>query len=161
MTMPDTDFNYPPTTTIVLEAAVDTAQRRLEDCSDRVADLEADDDATRQALQEARSDYQDADNQHDALQWAVTEFAAEAEITLRAHTSETRSEVLDTINRTTMGEVGSNQLQDWLVAAAIVNAPWLSGGEDIRTRADITGELPPALTDWLARELEDLNDLGN
>lgn len=136
--MTETSFDYPPTTTLTLGVALDDVERAL---------AEGGDDAPPEA-------------HRDALAWAVGEFGEDAEITLEAFTTTTRSQTIDTLQRTRVGDVGSNLINDWLVAAGVVDAPWLEGGEDLETRAEITGQLPPALTDWLDAQLDDLNELS-
>jgi len=156
-----TDIDYPPTRTVTLEQALADVDERLAGLDDRLDKLEDDADATDQAIGEARADRRDAARERDALQWAIEEFGGEAEITLEAHTTTTRSRVLDTANQRTMGSLGQSQLADWLHAAGVVKAPWLEGGEDLQERHALLGALPPALADWIGRQLEDLNDLGN
>lgn len=158
MTM--TDINYPPSRTLTLGSAHEQTADRVTDLGARIDDLKGDDDATDKALAEARNDQNNAESERDALAWACEEFGEEAEITLEAHTTTRRSRVLDTANRKTMGELGSSQLNDWMLAAAVVEAPWLDGGEDLQERYDYLGALPPALSDWISRELQDLNDLS-
>jgi len=141
--MTDTSFDYPPTTTLTLGVALDDVEQEL-------AAAEEDDDTD---VGQLRAD-------RDALAWAVSEFGESGEVTLEAFTTTTRSQTIDTLQRTRVGDVGSNLINDWLVAAGVVNAPWLEGGEDLETRAEITGQLPPALTDWLDAQLDGLNELS-
>ena len=138
--MTETSFDYPPTTTLTLGVALANVEQEL-------ATAEEGDDAPPEA-------------HRDALAWAVSEFGEDAEITLEAFTTTTRSQTIDTLQRTRVGGVGSNLINDWLVAAGVVDAPWLDGGEDLETRAEITGQLPPALTDWLDAQLDELNELS-
>lgn len=132
------EFDYPPTTTLTLSVALDDVERAL---------AEGDDEAP-------------PESHRDALTWAVGEFGEDAEVTLEAFTTTTRSQTIDTLKRTRAGSIGSNLINDWLVAAGVVDAPWLEGGEDLETKAEITGQLPPALTDWLDAQLDDLNELS-
>jgi len=141
--MTDTDFDYPPTSTLTLGVALDDVERELDEAE------EGDDTDVGQLTAD-----------RDALTWAVGEFGEAAEITLEAFTTTTRSRTIDTLQRTRVGDVGSNLINDWLVAAGVVDAPWLEGGEDLETRAEITGQLPPALTDWADAQLDDLNELS-
>lgn len=156
-----TDINYPPSRTVTLETALADVDDRISELDDRIDDLAAEAATTDEALADARTHRQDATRHRQALQWAVDEFGGDAEITLEAHTTTTRSRVMDTANQQTMGSLGQSQLADWMHAAGVADAPWLDGGEDLGTRADLLGALPPRLTDWIATQLEDLNDLGN
>lgn len=154
-----TDIDYPPSRTRRFGAALASIEDRLATAEQRIADLEADEDATDQALAEARQDRATAANQRDALQWAVAQFGEDAELTLRAFTATSRARVLDTLNRTVVGAVGGQQTRNWLIAGSIEAAPWLDGDEDLAEQASVTGALPPGLVDWLDAELEELNDL--
>lgn len=131
-----TDIDYPPSREWTLEAAL----------------ADAEDTDAPEGSPEA--------NQRDALRWAVAQFGGDATVTLRAFTAGTRSRTLDTAGQTTMGELGHNQVQDWLTAAGVVDAPWLDGDEDLEARHELLAALPPALTDWLNAKLTDLNDLS-
>jgi len=157
--MTDFDIDYPPSRTYQLSAALDEAKRRVNRLDERIDELEADDEATDQALAEARQERSNAAKQRDALSWAIDEFGADAELTLEAFTANSRARVLDTLQRATVGQVGSEQARNWLIAGSITDAPWLEGGENLRERAEIADAVPPALLDWLDDELEDLNEL--
>jgi len=152
-----TDINYPPTRTLVLGVAAEALAQDHDDAEDRIASL--DDDATQQR-REAIADRNSAQAQHEAVTWAINEFGDDAEIQLRAFTATHRARVLDTINQTVVGQVGSEETRTWLVAGSIKSAPWLDGDESLREQAELTGALPPALIDWLDAELDDLNDLS-
>lgn len=145
--MADTNFDYPPTQTYRLGAALEQAEKR-------VADLEADADP---------DDYDrtlnEAENQRDALQWAVDEFGDDAELELQAYTAHTRAQVLDTLRNDVFGNPGEEETTVWLIAAGIAAAPWLDD-HDIGSKATVTGQLPPALLDWIETEIDDLNDLS-
>jgi hypothetical protein len=131
-----TDIDYPPSREWTLEAAL--------------ADAEGADAPPGSA--EA--------NQREALAWAVDQFGGDATVTLQAFTTGMRSRTLDIADQTTMGELGHNQVQDWLTAAGVVDAPWLDGDEDLEARHELLVALPPALTDWLNAKLTGLNDLS-
>jgi len=132
-----TEFDYPPAREYTLNQALNSVGEGLDADTDR-----------------------DTENLHDALAWAVNEFGGEATIELQAFTAKTRSRTLDTARRTTVGELGPNQVQDWLTAAGVVNAPWLTDDEDLQKRHELLTALPPALVDWCNAELTDLNDLS-
>lgn len=155
-----TDFDYPPAREVTLAQARDDVAESLTDAEGEVDRLEDDDDATESALAEARSEVEVTENRLDALGWAVDVFGDDATIALRAFTTTTRSRVLDTLQRKTVGPVGPNRTEDWLTAAGVTTAPWLDGDEDLQKQAAILGELPPALSDWLNDQLSDLNDLS-
>lgn len=155
-----TDFDYPPTHTVTLDQALAAAEERVEKAVAEVKRLEDDDDATGEALAEARQERSDARSQRDALSWAVEEFGGEATVELQAFTATTRSRTLDTVNRVRMGRVGDSELRDWLIAAAIQSAPWADDPTDLEATHEATGRLPPALRDWLNHQLNDLNDLS-
>lgn len=137
-----TDFDYPPTREWTL--------------GDALADVEARADAGDE--DEDGGDRQ-ADTYRKGLQWAVRQFGADATVTLRAFTATTRDRAIDTANRKTVGPLGNQELRTWFVAAALEDAPWLNGDEDLTEAKQVTGALPPALADWLDAELESLNDL--
>jgi hypothetical protein len=158
------DFDYPPSQTYTLAAALDTIEDRVNELKERIDDLEAQRDNDDEAdvgedLVEARNEKDAAENKRDALQWAVNEFGEDAELTLEAYTTKTRSRTIDTFRAQTVG-AGSEELNDWLVAAGVADAPWMDDGADLQERADVVGELPPALTDWIEGELDDLNNLA-
>ena len=125
-----TDLNYPPSATYRLGDA-------LEDC-------------------EARGDQAFA----DALSWAVDEWGPDAEVTLTALTTGDRDRVFGALNQRVAGEVTESKAQTWLTAAGVEAAPWLESDMDVVERGRLQERLPPALTDWLRREQEGLNDLG-
>ena len=133
-----TEIDYPPSRTVALGDALASVEARLED-GDGDGDLA---------------------NQRDALAWGVEEFGAAAEVTVAAFTAATRARVLDELRDGVVGEPGPREMSLWLVAAGVDAAPWLDGGEDIAARAAVTGELPPALVDWLESILDDVNDLS-
>lgn len=138
-----TDIDYPPAQTYTLGGALSTVEDDLD-----ALDEDADERAT-------------LANQRDALQWALDQWDAEAELMLQAFTATRRADVVDTLNRTTVGPVGAQKTRTWLVMCSVETAPWLGGGEDYQARAAVADSLPPALVDWLESELEELNDLGN
>jgi hypothetical protein len=138
-----TEIAYPPSTTVTLADALD-------DLEERVATLDEDD-----------PDHRPTVNQRDALSWAVEEFGGDAEVVLTAYTAATRARVQDALRSSVVGDVGTGRTQLWLAAAGVDDAPWLSAGDDLATTADVTGQLPPALVDWLQAQLDDLNDLGD
>lgn len=158
-----TDFDYPPSRTYEFGAALEDVEQRLADTEERVDELEAqaadEEDPDVQGLQEAYQELTTASNYRDALDWAVREWGEAAEITLQAFTAKTRADVLDTIQRTRVGHVGPEQRRNWLVAAGVQAAPFVDESDDVETKAGIVEQLPPALTDWIDEEIEDLNDL--
>lgn len=158
--MTGTEINYPPSRTYRLEGTLEDVQEEIATLDEEIADLEDAADVDEQALAEKRVRRSNRADQRDALQWAISEFGADAELTIEAFSTAKRSRTLDTANRQTMGQLGNNQLTDWLLAAAITEAPWLEGGEDLRERYELVGALPPALTDYLDRQQEALNDLS-
>ena len=107
--------------------------------------------------------------QHAALKWAAhgdddpegfDGYGEDAEITIQAYTADSRARVIDTFNAKTVGDVGSQALRTWLIAGAIVDAPWIEGDEGLLEQKELLGKAhPPALADWLDAELESLNDL--
>jgi hypothetical protein len=162
-----TDFEYPPTATYELGTV-------LADVEDQLKQLDEDDEAAGDE-DESGADEADLGDSRDslertqhALQWAVygddredgfDGWGADATITLTASTATSRAEILDTLNRATVGPVGENTVEVWFVAGHVESAPWLDGGEDLQTRHQITGNFPPALQDWLRDELDELNGL--
>lgn len=161
------DIPYPPTRTVTLGAALESVEADLREVetdldgqlpedADSVADVDSlDERAIREAVQRRRR----LDNQRDALEWAIDQWDDDAEIRLQALTAATRARVQDAIRNRTVGDRGQVELGDWLTAATIQDAPWLADGADIVDRATTTGQLPPALMDWLTAETDDLNDL--
>lgn len=147
-----TEIDYPPTTEWRLDAALDQVTQQIAELD---ADIDAADDPS-----ELRGQRQSRASQRDALRWAIGEFGDDATIELQAYTAGRRARVIDTLNQRTMGAVGAERTRVWLLAGGIERAPWLDGGEDIRTRADLVQELPPALVDWLNEQLDDLGDLS-
>lgn len=135
-----TGFDYPPTKAWDLQAARERAQERADTA----------DDAT---------DRRRAENQADALGWAVSEFGGEASVELAAYTAQTRARVLDTLQTEIAGDIGPEETQLWLVAAGVESAPWFDD-HDLPSKAAATNRLPPALVEWLNSELDDLNDLS-
>lgn len=160
--------DYPPTRTYRLGTAREAAAERITECEARVDDLEDDDDATAQALAEARQDAQAARTHHKGLTWAVDGtddedgfggWGADADLTVQAHTFDSRSRALDARDRLTAGPVGARETRTWLIAGSIVEAPWLDGDEDLATEKQLVGQLPPMFVDWLDHALGELNDL--
>jgi len=142
--MTDTDTNtdfddYPPTQTHRLGTA-------LEDARDR-ADSDADDAAT-------------WGRYVHGLQWAIDQWDADADIVLQAFTTRLRNRTLDAANRETVGPLGPNRTRTWLVAAGVQSAPWVADDSDLVEQAQVTGQLPPALVDWLDAKQDALNDLS-
>jgi len=134
-----TDIDYPPTRTLAFGDALDAVEADLED---------ADDDAETAATE----------SQQDALSWAVEQWGSDETVTLAAYTATTRAQTIDQFNTTTAG-AGAEELNIWLVAAGLDAAPWLDD-QDIALKAVATGQLPPALIDWMRDELDDLNALS-
>lgn len=141
-----TDIDYPPTRSITLDNA-------LAQANDRVSDLEpdAEDEDAERGIVAARS-------QRDALAWALDQWGDEATVDLQAYTARDRARVHDTVRNEIMGDIGGNELQVWMVAAALTDAPWLDD-KDLQSKAQATARLPPALVDWVKRQLDDINDL--
>jgi hypothetical protein len=137
------DIDYPPSRTIAFGDALD-------DLEQRVATLDEND-----------AEHRVARNKRDGLQWAVEVFGADAAVEIRAYTATTRARVLDELRTGVVGDPGPEQRALWLTAAGISDAPWYDGDEDLATRADIVGQLPPALVDWLDDQLDSINDLGD
>ncbi|WP_338417003.1 hypothetical protein [Halobacterium salinarum] len=155
------NFDYPPTRKVTLEQALDDVDRELADAEDRIHRLEGDEDAQESALAEARADQEDARSKTNALEWAINEFGPETRIKLEAFTATTRARAIDEMQSSTMGEIGGMEQRIWLLAAALQDAPWLTGEESLAEAAQVTGALPPAVQDYLDDELTALNDLGN
>jgi exonuclease VII small subunit len=155
-----TDFDYPPSWDVSLEEALSSVEADLEDARGRVDKLEDDEDATNDALAEAYSRRQRLESNRDALEWAVQQFGEGARVSMTAFTATTRARTLDEIQRTAVGQVGNEETRIWLLAAALDDAPWLDPGDDLADAYRITGELPPALQDYLDDQLTDLNDLS-
>lgn len=133
--MPDVDFDYPPTETLVLGDALE----RWQDADD----------------------HDRADTFADGLGWAVDEFDADAEIVLEALTAGRRNEVIDRINSSRVGDVGDGLVTNWMIAAAITECPWFDDEAPLEDMVAAVAQLPPAVVDWLEHELGELNDLGN
>jgi len=155
-----TDFTYPPTREFTLEEALADVESELADAKRRVDELEDDENAKQSALQDARSEREDAAGKQRALNWAIGEFGEDATITMEAFTATTRARTLDEMQSSTMGDVGGMESRIWLLAAALQEAPWLTGDEDLAEAARVTGALPPAVQDFLDDELTALNDLS-
>lgn len=153
-------MDYPPSTELTLEASLSNVEEELEAAKDRLGELEDDDDAKKSALREARSRVGSLSNHADGLRWAIDAWGEEAEVRLTAFTAQSRARTLDTINNKTIGTIGAEETRVWLIAAALDAAPWLDASDDIEGDYRNTGNLPPALQDWLDSEVEDLNDLS-
>jgi len=98
----------------------------------------------------------------DGVAWLCEEFGAEATVTLSALTAGERARLMDTVQRDRVGGAGEGLLENWVVAACLDEAPWLAEDADLADRAQLVGDLPPQVVDWLSAELDDLNDLtGN
>lgn len=154
-----TGFDYPPSRDYELGAALEQVQKQHTEAVDRVTDLTADDDADDAALQQARREKAETGNYVAALEWAVDQFDNDAALTLSAFTARQRGRIQDTLRNQVMGDLGEEESSVWFVAAAIDDAPWVDPGDDLTEVAHATGQLPPALVDWLSSELEELNDL--
>jgi len=89
-----------------------------------------------------------------------TEFdgwGEDAVVELQAHATDTRDRTVDAFNETIING-GQNQLNTWLFAAAIIDAPWIDD-KDIKSRATATGALQPQISDWLQDRVNDLNGI--
>lgn len=140
-------MTYPPSRTVTLGNALDSAEQRVEDLQADEEDGDADPDIV------------PARNERDALQWAVNNYGEDAEITLEAYTARTRARVTDTLRQDMVGEPGPSEQDLWLIAAGLSDAPWIDG-DDLAAKAGSTGQLPPALVDWLNGQVDDINDLS-
>lgn len=155
-----TDFDYPPSREFTLTSALAGVEDDLSDAEQRIERLEDDEDAQDSALAEARQSRQAAESQRGGLEWAIREFGEDARVCLEAFTATTRARTLDEVRASTVGSVGSEETRIWLLAAALSEAPWLDGDEDLPKAYRITGELPPPVQDYLDDVLEDVNDLA-
>lgn len=162
-----TDFEYPPTESTTLGAALEDAERDRDDAEERVTRLE------QQANDDTQEDPEDSevadaiDTQHhteditSALDWLTNEFGEDATVTVEAFTATERARTLDTVQREVMGSVGSEERRQYFIAAALSEAPWLPSDVDLVEAKRITGELPPSVQDWLDELVTNVNDLGN
>jgi len=141
------EINYPPERTIVLGEAADHLE-------------EAEDPADAGLPEDPRSDL---DTLASGARWLVDEFGEEAEITIKGIDSGTRARIEDHITTGVVGDVGGGLLNNYVLAASIVGAPWLEDGDDLDDKVEAVGHLPNQVTDWLASELDDLTrlDAGN
>lgn len=165
------DFGYPPSRELELgqersqlEDTLDELDREIEQLQQRAEN----DDVDEQTLQAKRQQYSDADSARDALVWAIEGdgredgfdgWGGDATVTIQSYTASRRARVLDELNRSVVGEVGSNLVRNWIVAGSVTAAPWLDGGESLREQSEIAGQLPPGLLDWLDDQLSDLSQL--
>jgi len=131
--------DYPPSRTIRLGDALEAAEAK------------ADDEGTDGGWETYR----------DGLSWAVDQWGEDAEISVEAFTGASRARILDTARQHTVGELGRSRQRNALIAGSVIAAPWFDGDDDLATRLRVTGELPPALLDWLDQEVAELNELGN
>lgn len=161
------DWDWPPTRTVTLGAALDDADDRLADARAELERLHDAEDATDRAIQEAQSEASDAEEVRNALRWAVAGagdfegWGRDAEVTFEAFTADKRATVIETIARETMGSPGAAESETWLTAAGVVAAPWMDDGAGLHERKRILGSaLPPGLRDWCTEQLNDLSDLS-
>lgn len=155
-----TDFNYPPQQTYQFDTERDSLDETISELEHERDQLEATDDRDGDRLQTVRSELQDARGHREAIAWAIEEFGSGATVTLKATTTRARSRAVDTAQRSTTGTLGVEQMQDWLLAASIVDAPWQDDDASLAERGRITGALPPALSNWLRSKQQSLNDLS-
>jgi hypothetical protein len=159
------DIDYPRTRTYRLGEARDSVSTRRSELEaeqtelERARDAGGDGEVDTDRLQTVRSELADVRGHEEALDWAVAEFGADAEITLSATTTGDRSRVLDTLRNSTVGSFGSEKVTDWLLAASIEAAPWQDPDDSLVRRGRLVESLPPALTEWLRAEQESLNGL--
>lgn len=139
--------DYPPSRTVTLGSALSAAEQRVDELKPDDEDDEPD------------AEIVPARNERDALQWAVGRWGEGAEITLEAYTARTRARVTDTLRQEMVGEPGPSEQDIWLIAAGLSDAPWIDD-HDLASKAAATGQLPPALVDWLNGQVDDINDLS-
>lgn len=175
------ELNYPPRRTLTLGAALAQLNNEIDALDDEIDEYETDladtdesdaDAETVNDLQEARSRRGDLRPQRDAVRWlahgddrdgedSFDGYGEDAEVVVEAYTAGDRSRVITMLNQTKMGSFGAATVEDWMIAAGVVDAPWLDGGEDLQTRATIVeDQLPPGVRDWLGNQLEDIGDLS-
>jgi len=167
----------PPTRTYVLGDEYERLCNRIEELEER-----AEDDADAAEASEDTADGSDgvesaglgddeqlelvrARRDKKALALAIhgderTEFdgwGEDAVVELQAYTTRTRDQTVDAFNRTTVNG-GQNELNTWLFAAAITDAPWIDD-KDIKSKATTTAALHPRISDWLQDRVNDLNDI--
>lgn len=143
--MPEVDFDYPPTETLVLGDALEEYEAAA---PDEAVDPETADEARAVTFAEG-------------LSWAVDEFGTDAEIVLEGFTAGTRAQVVDRLTNDRVGDIGQRLTTNWMIAAAIVECPWFDDEVPLEDMVTAVAQLPPAVVDWLDHELEELNDLGN
>jgi len=161
------DYNYPPSITYRLGDELDIVTERVGDLEEDLNALDGGAEDVDEERGDLRQDLQNARENRDALRWAVSGdsdpdgwngWGREATVTVEAYTGESRARTLDTARRKTMGPLGPQQLRLWLIAGALVEAPWLDEDDDLAAAKTATGRLRPDLVDWLDGTLEDLND---
>jgi hypothetical protein len=164
-------IDYPPTETITLGVALEAIGADLRDIEARIEELKSElpdedsdedpDPATTKALREKRSEQSTLNSQKDALEWAVNQWDADAEIKLEAIQAIDRERARDALRTGRMGEITTGVLKRYMATQCLKTAPWVETDDDIHDKAKFLGELPPGLRDWLQAELDELNDLGN
>lgn len=160
-------FDYPPSREIRLGSARDQLEREIADLDREIDDLEGrvdespDDPAPKAALRETRSEKNSLETQLDGVTWAISSWREDATIAVQGLTTESRGEALHAVRHGRMGEVTSDTLGRYLNAQSLQAAPFLEDDDDIHDVAHVIGALPPAFSDWLNDQLDDLNDLGN
>jgi len=162
-------IDYPPTREYTLEAALESVKADIENGQAEIDDLEAKlpdgdedpDPATTKALREARQRKSTVESYRDALKWAIGEWGEDAKIEIRGIDTNARKQVQKALRTGWMGEATTEDLNHYLIAESLMDAPWVQPDDDIHDLAGFLDELPPGLSDWIEDEMDDLNDLGN
>lgn len=152
------DFDYPRTTELTFSEAADELADRVDALDDDLDDTDPEEDPDR--YQRLQSERGEVAAHQEGMAWAAAEFGEGASVTLQGTTTGARSRVLDTIRQATVGTPGAEQVQDWLLAASIVDAPWYDGGEDLPAKARVVDALPPAVSGYLRERQGELNGLS-
>ena len=160
-------FDYPRTKEIALGPARDQLQSEIEELEAEIVDLEErtggenPDPVAEETLRNTRGEKRTLKNHRDGVQWAIDEWSEDATITLEALTTQSRGDAMDALRTGRMGDTSSETVKRYVHAQILVDAPFVESEDDIHDKAALLGRLPPAVSDWLGTEIDELNDLGN
>jgi len=135
--------DYPPTRTFEFGSA-----------ADRLADAEDPEEAG--LLESPR---EDLDVLERGARWLAETYGEDAEITIKAIDTGTRSFIEGHIESGRVGDINSQLIDDHAIAAAIVEAPWLEDGDGLEEKVEAYSYLPTETSSWIGSELDDLTKL--
>ena len=114
-------------------------------------------------LKDAHADAPADSNTETVLAWAVDQWGGDARVAMSGLTVRDRERAVTAARTRTTGETTDAQLQNWLTATCLDDAPWIPDDGDATDPVvcyQASVGLPPVLWDWVRDTFEGLNDLS-